>query len=408
MKKVLNIEYGGIHAAYWMSYAIVASFASAFLLGRGYSNSEIGLIIAVGSMVAVFLQPMLADIADRSKKISLIELTEIVTVVLMVLTACSFIMQKASIGLSVVFVLMVAWDTALQPLFNSLAFKLEESGHEIKFGITRAMGSLAFSILCSFLGTLVEKFGIQILPISGEIILGMLLITLFFTKKHFKQACVARDLKASKANNGEAVAENLEEVEEINFSKFIKRNKLFVVVNIGVAGIFFSNAIFNNFMLQMVENVGGNSADMGRILSLMALFEIPALFLFDTIQKKVSCSTLLKIGAISFTLKIFCAYIATNVTMLYVAQLFQPMAFGIFLPAMVRFIGEIMDKGEAVKGQALYTIMTTIATIFASLLGGIILDVSGATMLLLVSTLLTGAGAVLLICIIGKVKKKTI
>ena len=70
MKKILNLEYGAIHAFYWMSYAVIGSFASAFLLGRGYSNSFIGLIIAVGSVLAIFLQPVLADIADRSKNIS--------------------------------------------------------------------------------------------------------------------------------------------------------------------------------------------------------------------------------------------------------------------------------------------------------------------------------------------------
>ena len=73
MRKILNIEYGAVHATYWMTYAIIGSFASAFLLGRGYSNSEIGVILAVGSVAAVFLQPVLADIADRSKKISLID-----------------------------------------------------------------------------------------------------------------------------------------------------------------------------------------------------------------------------------------------------------------------------------------------------------------------------------------------
>lgn len=417
MKRILNIEYGSIHAAYWMTYAIISSFASAFLLDRGYSNSDIGVILAAGSVVAVFLQPILADIADRSKKISLISLTQIITVVLMVLTLLSFIMHKANIALSVVFVMLVAWDTALQPLFNSLAFKLEESGHKIKFGINRAMGSLFYSVLCSFLGTLTAKAGTQILPITGEIVLLMLLVTLIFVSRHFKKACAVRDAEnAAKSfydNDEKEKTDWIEDVadadtQDINFGRFIKRNKLFVVVSIGVAGLFFSNAVFNNFMLQMVENVGGDSGDMGLILSIMAMLEIPAMFLFDAIHSKISCKTLLKVGAISFTLKIFCAYIADSVTMLYVAQLFQPTAFGIFLPAMVCFIDEIMDKGEAVKGQSLYTIMTTVGTIFATLLGGKILDISGATQLLLISSVITGVGAVMIICVVGRVKNKKI
>ena len=75
----------------------------------------------------------------------------------MVFTALSFIMQRATIALSVVFVMLVAWDTALQPLFNSLAFKLEESGHKIKFGINRAMGVAVIFNTVFVSGSLTEK-----------------------------------------------------------------------------------------------------------------------------------------------------------------------------------------------------------------------------------------------------------
>lgn len=404
MGKILNVEYGGIHATYWMAYAVISSFASAYLLDRGYTNSEIGLILAVGSIVAVFLQPFMADFADRAKKISLIGITQVATIFIMGMMMICFVMDKASIALSVIFVMMIAWHTALQPLFNSLTFKLEESGHKINFGVCRAMGSLGYSLLCAVLGTLAETFGTQILPLTGEVTLLMLLITLCLTKSHFKKACKMRGELDSEQDKVEVVSETLEEQEEINLIQFIKRNKLFLLVNIGVAGIFFSNSIFNSFMLQIVENVGGNSEDMGRILAVMAFLEIPPMFLFERVHRKVSCKRLLQLGAICFTLKILCATIADSVFMVYVAQLFQLTSFGIFLPAMVSFIDEIMEKGEAVKGQALYTIVTTVATIFASLVGGVILDMSGASSLLWISTIITGVGAILFCLVIEKVK----
>lgn len=404
MGKILNAEYGGIHATYWMAYAVISSFASAYLLDRGYTNSEIGLILAVGSIVAVFLQPFMADFADRAKKISLIGITQVATIFIMGMMLICFVMDKASIALSVIFVMMIAWHTALQPLFNSLTFKLEESGHKINFGVCRAMGSLGYSLLCAVLGTLAETFGTQILPLTGEVTLLMLLITLCLTKSHFKKACKMRGELDSEQDKVEVVSETLEEQEEINLIQFIKRNKLFLLVNIGVAGIFFSNSIFNSFMLQIVENIGGNSEDMGRILAVMAFLEIPPMFLFERVHRKVSCKRLLQLGAICFTLKILCATIADSVFMVYVAQLFQLTSFGIFLPAMVSFIDEIMEKGEAVKGQALYTIVTTVAAIFASLVGGVILDVSGASSLLWISTIITGAGAILFCLVIEKVK----
>lgn len=399
MKNLLNVEYAGIHGFYWMIYGVVCSFASVFLLGKGYSNSEIGIILAAGNVAAVFLQPLLADMADRAKKVSLIGITEAVTIIIAILTAVTLVITRASVGLSIVFVLILAWVTALQPLLNSLAFKLAESGCEINFGVARSMGSLAYSLLCAFLGAFAENRGVTVIPLTGEVILVMLLATLYITAKHFNKACQIKSPQRQRLHVEK-------DFEEINLRQFVQRNKLFLAVSIGTGGIFFSNAVFNNFMLQIVEGVGGNSGDMGKVFSVMAFLEIPPMFFFSKVNNKFSCKTLLKFASICFTAKVVCAFLAENVTMIFVAQFFQLVSFGLFLPAMVSFIDEIMDRGEAVKGQALYTIMITISTVFASFIGGFILDFSGPSALLLIASVITGAGTMILIIFIEKIEKR--
>ena len=409
MGKLLNIKYGCIHGTYWMYYGVAGSFASAFLLARGYSNAEIGIILAVGNILAVFLQPLIADLADRSKKLSLVGVTQISTVLLMVLTLMLFVMKQKSAALWVVYMFIMAWMTTLQPLFNSLAFKLEETGVHINFGACRSVGSLAYAVLCAFLGTLVEAKGVGVLPLSGEIVLLMLLASIWVTKTQFDRMVGEKTGKQAVSVLGECgqvPVADAEEAEEINLALFVKRNKLFVVLNLAVIGVFFSNSILNNFMLQVVEGVGGTSEDMGRIFSVMAFLEIPALFFFDKIKERFSCQLILKFAAICFTLKVLLIYLAESVTMIYVAHLLQTLSFGLFLPAMVSFIGEVMAKGEAVKGQALYTVMTTASSMLASVLGGIMLDVSGPGFMLLVSTIVTGLGALVLVLIVDRIKKK--
>ena len=409
MGKLLNIKYGCIHGTYWMYYGVAGSFASAFLLARGYSNAEIGIILAVGNILAVFLQPLIADLADRSKKLSLIGVTQLSAVLLMVLTGLLFVMKQKSAALWVVYMFIMAWMTTLQPLFNSLAFKLEETGVHINFGACRSVGSLAYAVLCAFLGTLVEAKGVGVLPLSGEIVLLMLLASIWVTKTQFDRMVGEKTGKQAVSVLGECghvPAADAEEAEEINLALFVKRNKLFVVLNLAVIGVFFSNSILNNFMLQVVEGVGGTSEDMGRIFSVMAFLEIPALFFFDKIKERFSCQFILKFAAICFTLKVLLIYLAESVTMIYVAHLLQTLSFGLFLPAMVSFIGEVMAKGEAVKGQALYTVMTTASSMLASVLGGIMLDVSGPGFMLLVSTIVTGLGALVLVLIVDRIKKK--
>ncbi len=402
MGKLLNLEYSCIQGTFWMYYGVVGTFASVFLLARGYSNTEIGIVLAVGNVLAVILQPVLADFADRSKRISLIGIIQLIAVVMLVMTAALCALQRKSLALTIIFVLLLTWHTVLQPLINSLSFKLEESGYHVSFGVARSMGSLFYSLLMAVTGTMVENWGVQILPMSGGAIMVMLLVSLVLTKRQFDKARAA-------GQPDQAAAAKLEDKpaeEEINLKDFIMRNKIFVLVNVGVIGIYFSNQILNNYMIQIVTSVGGDSEDMGRILSVMAFLEIPAMVGFDSLRKKISCEFLLKVASVGFTVKIAMCYIAASVTMVYIAQLFQLISFGLFLPAMVNFIDEIMSKGEAVKGQAFFTTMVTVTSMISSLVGGVILDLSGAKMLTLVSTIATALGALIIIASVDRIGKK--
>lgn len=402
MKFRLNFSYGCVHGTYWMIYGIVSSFASVFLLGRGYLNTEIGVILAVANVVAVVIQPLAADLADRSKRVSTIGISQIMTIMMMVMTVGLFALRGKSMALSVIFILLIAWHTAVQPLINSLSFKLSDSGVHINFGMARSVGSLSYSVLCAVLGVLVERLGIEVLPISAEIVMAMMAVSLLLTKVQYDKT------KAQYKGNGTGSAETAvskETASEINLLEFIRRNRIFFIANIGVIGLYFSNSVMNNYLMQIVTEVGGNSADMGRILSLMAFLEIPTLVFFDKLRKKFTCQFMLKIAAIGFTIKILMCHIAASVAMILAAQVFQLIAFGLFLPAMVHFIDEIMSEGEAVKGQSVFTMMVTITTMLSSLVGGAILDISGAKMLTLVSLLATAAGAVIIIATVDRIKK---
>ena len=402
--KILNIEYSSVFGAYWMIYAIIGSFAAVFMLAKGYSNSQIGITMAAANILGVVLQPLIADFTDRSKRLGIIGVTEIMTVLIMVFTVGMFAFKGGTVALCVAFVLMLGLHTVLQPLFNSLAFKLEECGIPTNYGIARAGGSLAYSIFIAILGTMVEKMGILVMPVANEIICAFLVLSLILTKRTFdKNMRMGHPpLPGTKA----AAAENGETEEEINLIQFIKRNKMFFVLNIGVIGLYFSNQVLNTYMTQIVTAVDGTTEDLGRILGVMAFLEIPTMVFFKKIKKHFSCQLLLKIASVGFTVKIAICWLAKSVAMLYVGQLFQIVSFALFLPGMVYFTGEIMSRGEAIKGQALFTTMVTLTTIIASLAGGWILDIAGAKMLTFISTIATAAGAVLVIAVIDKVKSK--
>ena len=405
---ILNAEYATTFGAYWMVYGIIGSFASVFMLAKGYDNIHIGMTLAAANLLAFVMQPFIADRMDRARGIKLIDSSVYMTLAMMLIGAGYFIFAGGSFMLAAAIVLILAVHALLQPGLNSLAFRLSKSGADVSFGIGRAGGSLGFSAIVAVIGTLVEKRGVMVLPVSAESACLLLIALLLLTKNTFLKMTreTAEKKPAAPAESAGAESETAAEQddERIDLKEFIARNKYFFIMNLGVAGLFFSNAVLTNYMAQIADNVGGTTEQVGRILSLMALLEIPTMLFYDRIRRHFSSVTLIRLASVGFTAKIAICWIAGSVTLLFAAQFFQLVAFALMMPGMVYYINEIMSPGEAVKGQALFTMMIVLSTIAASFAGGWILDASGAKALTFVSLAVTAAGAAVVITTIGKVK----
>ena len=385
-----------------MIYGITGSFASVFMLAKGYSNMHIGITMAMANLLALGLQPLVADHMDRARGIKIIDAIVWMTFLIMLIGVGYFAFTGGSFMLAASFAVVLAIHALIQPLLNSLAFRLGESGADVNYGIGRAGGSLGFSVIVAVLGTLVEKKGEMSVPVCMEAACALLIVLLFITKYSFKKMKQANDTEI--AEHGGKPAETDADDERIDLRAFIRRNKNFFIMNLGISGLLFSNAILSNYMPQIAGGVGGTTEQTGRILSLMALLEMPTMLFIGTIKKHFRSTTLVKIASVGFTGKIVVCWLAGSVGVLFAAQAFQLVAFALLMPAMVYYIDEIMSPGEAVKGQSLFTMMFTFATIIASFAGGWILDASGAKMLTFIAALITAAGAAVVFLSINKVE----
>ena len=388
-----------------MIYAIAGSFASVFMLAKGYSNLHIGMTIAAANIVAVCLQPFAADRMDMVRGITLIDTLAWLTLGMMLAGAGYFVFRGGTFMLAFMIVAVLAIHAIIQPLLNTLAFRLSECGVNVSFGVGRAGGSLGYSLIMAVLGTLVERKGEMAVPVCAEAACLLLIALLLLTKHSFNKIKRSADAetKGKGHDAGQAARERVDD-ERIDLRSFIRRNRYFFIVNLGIAGLLFSNSVLSNYMAQIAGNVNGTTEQVGRILSLMGLAEIPVMLFYDKINRHFANRTLIKAASIGITAKIVVCWLAGSVGLLFAAQVFQFVGFSLIMPAMVYYINEIMSHGEAVKGQALFTMMMTLSTIIASLAGGWMLDAYGVRTLTFISAIVTAAGAAVIILNIDKVK----
>lgn len=390
MGRKLNVEYATLQGFFWMLYSLIGSYVSVFLLGKGYTNTDIGEIMAISSVTAIALQPLLAQISDNIRKITLTKLIQIQILVMFVICVSLLFFNTKSAGLTILYIAVFSWHTIVQPLINSLCFYLQRTGHHINFGLCRSIGSLLYAAITSVMGIFVEAKGINIIPVTGAVICLAIIIILGFIDKTYGKAMSVL------SGRGEDDI-NHQKVEIISFKEFLSNNKTYFVFSLGVIGLFFGNSGINTFMIQITESVNGSESDMGMLLGYMGALEIPGLMFYDKLRRRFKITTLLTVSTAGFLVKIFLLYTATSVPQLYFAMTWQLISFGIYLAAMVDFINSIMNRGEAVRGQAVYTIMVTVGTVLSSIVGGRILDSYSVKVFLGLATILTAIGMVVLI-----------
>lgn len=384
-KLSLDIKYALTQILYFAGFCGLMGYASVYFLAQGISNSVIGIVLALTSVIAVFTQPMIASFADRHPRIELRKLIVFMTGLAVLLSILLYFFRGIPVLLICFFVGVSTMLMTIQPLLNSLAFVFEKYGIEINYGIARGCGSAAYALISIALGYLVEQYSADLIPLV-YIIANALLIVVVYTYVIPKNE---RHLVTPKASQ--------EVIKQLSFKDFCLTYKRFMIFVVGVMVVFFTHTIINNFFIQVITPIGGTESDMGTAVFLAAIVELPAMSLFNVIRQRINCKNLLMISVVMFALKHTLTCFAPNVFVIYIAQLMQIGAYAILIPASVYYVNEVIDQADANKGQSMVTTAVAASGILANLVGGILLDALGVHQVLLIGVVVSCLGALIVI-----------
>ena len=393
-RKSLNIKYMASQIFYFGAFAAMMGYASVYLLHKGFSNSTIGIILSLCSILAVFMQPALASFADNHKNIEIRKIINTIVAIAIILSVALLVIPTNQTLIFILIVAIFSLETTIMPLINTLAFIFEKYGIQINFGIARGLGSVAYALTSMALGYIVEWFSPDLLPICYVVFNALLFIVvhLFVLPKN------AQIVNADEESETEA-----EVHENVSLLKFASKYKKFIVFLLGFVLVYFAHTIINNFFIQIITNVGGNSSDMGNAVFLAAMLELPTMAYFTKLSQKVNCGTLIKASIVLFLAKHAITYLATNMVMIYIAQVLQMGAYALFIPASVYYVNCKVDNKDIVKGQSFVTTSMTMSGVFANIIGGILLDAVGVSEVLLIGVILSLIGAVIVLFTVEKV-----
>ena len=392
-KQFWTLRYIIINATYFAVYSGIHAYSSVFLLEKGFSNTLIGITLALANILSVIFQPLVAGLIDKQGKLTNRNVSMASTTLLLIGSILLLMIKNGIVAIFIIFALIYMVQMVYQPIITAMYFEYEAAGCHIYYGLARGLGSAGFAVTSVFTGMAIGKFGVSILMILDIIFLTIALIVLFFFKKPA--------VKASDPAKDEVAHNNL-------FS-FIKTYPGFMLFVLGAVCFFFAHNAINDYMIQIITPLGGTEAQMGTAVFIAAILELPTMALIDKVMKKISCRNLLLIAGAAFLIKTLLMLIAPNMAVVYISQAMQMFAYAVFIPVSAYFVNQTMKRLDQVKGQAYVNVSITLGGVFSSLVCGRLLDIKGPNFMLTVSLVVTTIGlaiAFIALKVLGKNEEK--
>ncbi len=396
-RKFWTARYAVINATYFAAFCGMHAYASVFLLAKGFTNSQIGILLAAANVISVLIQPVIAGLIDKPGRLTNRNVSAACTAIMIVLAGILAFTESTKAVVFIVFMLLYMIQMAYQPLMIAMNFEYAARGCNINFGLARGLGSAGFAVCSPILGNLLLTHDVEIIQLSNMLVLivGLIFILTFTLPKEAGQEVSAETQAVEKA----VAAHN-------NFFVFARYYPRFMLFLAATICFFFAHNMINDYLIQIITPLGGTEKDLGYAVSMAAILELPTMALFAAMTKKVDCGKLLKLSGIFLTIKTLILFLATNMTGVFISQFCQIAAYALFIPASAYYASKVMEELDQVKGQAFINCAVTLGGVFSNVICGRVLDIAGAKTMMAIGLAVSAAGTVLALIIIRDIDKK--
>ncbi|MGE7766195.1 MFS transporter [Peribacillus sp. NPDC096540] len=348
----------------------------------GLNGIEIGTIMSVGPIVMIVFQPIWGIVCDWSgKPAKILAMTSL----LAGFFGLGYLLFEPYLLLVSVAVVLAIFQSAIIPVSDSITLQYT-TRIKSNYGKIRLFGSLGFGVAVFVMGKFSESF------IGPSVIFYAFFIGLFVA------ALLALRLPEEPPQEKAKLFDGMKEL----FT--MKRFLIFLALTFLIFGPNLANNVYYGLF---VEARGGTYTGIGIAFLLAVLSEIPFMRLAGSWINKLGLLPITLLAGTASLVRWLFYFTEPSLAIVYVTSIIQGFSLGLFIPAALQYIREVVPPHITVTAVTLYSaIGNGLGNWFSTFSGGIILDKSGIYMVYLFYSLLTLMGMVLTVWLM-KLEKVT-
>ncbi len=356
-----------VFLALGIGMGILVPFQTVMLSDKGFDDGTIGLILALSSAAGVVAAPMWGHLGDsvlgRSRVLMLAALGSALALalfgwsVLPLVTALSWV---AFAGLS----------NTLMPTSDAVAVNAVRLAGRGDFGRLRLLLSLGFGVAAIASGFAYDVTGYGPAPLVAAATFLLLLVASRHIPDAGRTAVAGPVVHRRTGAMGEA------------FAVQPRLPLVLLTLGLGLGGLL---TVFTYLPLR-IEELGGTASDVALVAGMESLAEVPGFIAAGWLARRIGLRRLflggaLLMGACGWTLALM-----TDPTQMIGVRLLTGLSYAGLTVASVLALGVLLPASLQATAQNLNAMTTGIAGIGTGLLAGILLEVAGASGLILVTS----------------------
>ena len=374
----LKNKYNLLYFLYCIAGCCLVEFVTVFLLYRGVSNTQIGLVTGIGCVSSIFLSPWLTGLLGRSPRLNVRDVLGgvylFMAAVFILLAYMPMPAVAVMAGYTVIYCLYMGTYSFLQVMASDYT----AAGMDINFGLARGLGSASWAIAALLLGAAVDATSPAV---TGAAFMAATAVMVLL----MRTMPVAPSQTGSEEKGGSAIA-------------VLKDYPVFFMILLGFTLCKVGMTPLLTYLPNIMTNLGGSTGMFGVAIFVMALSETPVMAMAGRWMEKMDILTLTVIGGIAYVARNFIICFATSVPMLMVGMIFQGFSYGLLTVVAAYYAMYRLKGSDQAMGQTMTTVMTNgFGSTIGNVAGGVLQDTLGINSMYIFACGMTVLGALVII-----------
>lgn len=390
MKNKLQMKYNLLHILFWLISCSLNGFVAIYLKNKGLDNTLIGIVTGASCILITFISPMVSRFVENHENVTIPKMMDGLLLVSSALFLVISFVNVPSILLIIIYISNLTLFLTAVPLLSTIAMNYNARGMDVNFGLSRGMGSVSYAVSAIALSAMIDYLNPDYLSVVYAISAVLFLYIVHTLPDYVEE-------KTHQESSG-------------NVIDIIKKYKTLTFVLLGWAFAFAASTSLSTYLINVVNNLGGNTTIYGFAIFAMAASEMPAMAVTRKLMRKYDAMSLILVSGICYIFRNIMVALAPNLIFLFAGMLFQSVTYGLLTSVLTYYVADTCEKQDQVMGQTLIGMMTTgLGSMLGNVLGGVLQDMFGLNAMLLFVTVSTIIGIIIMVSVsLSQIKRKTV